>query len=111
MARLAHDQDPPITNEVAPEHGARPGARPHVGDLAVEMRGMVTPVIGYLELISDEGGSLSRDQHLEWIDTIERRLEAIRELNDQIARTCAVLRESVDERGAGMRLAPEAPAD
>ena len=80
-----------------------------VGDLAVEMRSMVTPVIGYLELISQEETPISSDRHLRWIDTIEKRLEAIQELNDQIARTCAVLRESVSESEAASPRGPEAP--
>ncbi len=49
---------------------------------------MVTPVIGYLELISSEDEPMSADRHLSWIETIEKRLEAIQELNGQIARTC-----------------------
>jgi hypothetical protein len=87
------------------------GTTPDVGDLAVEMRGAVTPVIGYLELISEEGFSVPTDRHLHWISTIERRLEAMQELNDQIARICAVLRESVNDPEAVTRRAPEAPED
>jgi hypothetical protein len=86
-------------------------ARQDVGDLAVEMRGMVTPVIGYLELISQDGEPMSADRHLRWIDTIEKRLEAMQELNDQIARTCAILRESVNDREAASPRVPEAPED
>jgi hypothetical protein len=86
-------------------------ARHDVGDLAVEMRSMVTPVIGYLELISQDGEPMSADRHLRWIDTIEKRLEAMKELNDQIARTCAILRESVSDRGAAPPRGPEAPGD
>jgi hypothetical protein len=82
-----------------------------VGDLAVEMRSMVTPVIGYLELISQEVEPMSGDRHLRWLDTIEKRLEAMRELNDEIARTCAILRGSVGDRGAAPPRAPEAPGD
>jgi hypothetical protein len=104
-------QEPSTINGTDPASGDAPDARRDVGALAVEMRGMVTPVIGYLELISDEGEVVSSDRHLQWIATIERRLEAIQELNDQIARTCAVLRESADDRGAAMPLGPEAPAD
>jgi hypothetical protein len=72
------------------------------------MRSMVTPVIGYLELISQDGEPLSADRHLRWIDTIEKRLEAIQELNDQIARTCAVLRDSVKESEAASPRGSEA---
>jgi hypothetical protein len=82
-----------------------------VGDLAVDMRSMVTPVIGYLELISQGVEPMSADRHLRWLDTIEKRLEAMRELNDEIARTCAILRESVVDRGAAPPRAPEALAD
>lgn len=82
-----------------------------VGDLAVEMRTMVTPVIGYLELMSQEDEPMSADQRLSWIETIEKRLEAIQELNGQIARTCAVLRDAVSESAAAPPRGPEAPAD
>ena len=75
------------------------------------MRGTVTPVIGYLELISLEGHGPPTDRHLHWIATIERRLEAMRELNDQISRVCDVLRESVSDDEAGSRRAPEVPED
>lgn len=70
---------------------------------------MVTPVIGYLELISQEGRPLSADQHLQWISTIEKRLEAMQELNDQIARTCAILRDSVNGCEAAPPRGPAAP--
>jgi hypothetical protein len=89
----------------------RNGTTRDVGELAIEMRTAVTPVIGYLELISDERRELSPDRHLHWIATIERRLEVMQELNDQIARICAVLRESVNDPEAATRPAPEPPAD
>ena len=82
-----------------------------VGDLAVAMRTMVTPVIGYLELISQDGEPMATSRHLRWIDTIENRLAAMRELNDQIARACAILRESVSAREAARPRGPEAPGD
>ena len=89
----------------------RDAIAPDVRELALEMRGAVTPVIGYLELISDEGQAVPTDQHLDWIAAIERRLEAMQELNGQIAQICAVLRDSVNDREAATRRAPEAPAD
>src|SRR5690349_8216478 len=89
-----------------------------VADLAVGMRTAVTPVIGYLELISDGGEAITPDRHLDWIATIERRLEAMRELNDQIARMCAVLKETAGESDAAVRRreaatprGPAAPGD
>jgi hypothetical protein len=82
-----------------------------VADLAEAMRGAVTPVIGYLELISQEGQAVPDDRHLEWIATIERRLEAVRELNDQILRVCDVLRGSVNGREPAARRAPADPGD
>lgn len=109
MTKLA--PDPSTVNGTAPAPDATPDVPRDVADLAVQMRGVVTPVIGYLELISDEGEAASADRHLQWIATIERRLEAVQELNDQIARTCAVLRESVDGRAAEMPPGPEAPGD
>jgi hypothetical protein len=86
-------------------------ARHDVGDLAVAMRTVVTPVIGYLELISQDDEPISDDRHLHWIDTIEKRLEAMRELNDEIARTCAVLRGSLSGPEAAPPRGPEAPGD
>jgi hypothetical protein len=111
VANLARQPAPPPANGTATDLRAAREPGPDVGDLAVEMRSMVTPVIGYLELISQEGEPISSDRHLRWISTIESRLEAIQELNDQIARTCAVLRESVNESEAAPPRGPEAPAD
>jgi hypothetical protein len=95
----------------APGNGSLPDVGREVGDLAVEMRGTVTPVIGYLELISQEGYAAPADSHLRWIETIERRLEAMRELNDQISSICGVLRDCVNDREAAARRGPEAPED
>lgn len=78
--------------------------------MAERMRSTVTPVVGYLELISQEGDALSPQRHLEWITTIERRLEALRETSDQVSRICDVLRESMDDPPASKSRAPEAPA-
>ena len=75
------------------------------------MRSMVTPVIGYLELMSQDGAPVQADQHLQWISTIEKRLEAIQELNEQIARTCTILRESVNGREAAPPRGPAVPRD
>jgi hypothetical protein len=109
MANLAQQQAPLQANGTAPDLRAAPEPKHDVRNLAVEMRTVVTPVIGYLELISQEDEPMSADRHLRWIDTIEKRLGAIQELNDQIARTCAVLRESVIESEAAGRRGPEAP--
>lgn len=103
MAKLANG--PPSS----PRNGSEPDVGGTVGDLAEQMRGTVTPVIGYLELMSLEGHAPPTDRQLHWIATIERRLEAMRELNDQIARVCDVLRDSVSDREAESRRAPEAP--
>ena len=111
VANLAQRVSPPTTNGTVSDVQDDAGPGHDVGDLAVEMRSMVTPVIGYMELISEDGEPMSADRHLRWIDTIEKRLEAIQELNDQIARTCAILRESVSDREAASPRGPEAPAD
>jgi hypothetical protein len=100
-------KQPPSTANGTHRPAAGPGH--DVGDLAVEMRSMVTPVIGYLELMSQDGAPPSPEQHLQWISTIEKRLEAIQELNDQIARTCAVLRDSVNGGQVAARRGPAAP--
>jgi hypothetical protein len=110
VAHLAQQPASPQANGTPPDLRAAPKSGHDVGDLAVEMRSMVTPVIGYLELISQEGEPISSDRHLRWISTIEKRLEAIQELNDQIARTCAVLRESLNVSEAAPPRGPEAPA-
>jgi hypothetical protein len=109
VANLAQQLAPSSVNGTTPDLREASEPKSDVGDLAVEMRTVVTPVIGYLELISQEEAPISSDRHLSWIDTIEKRLEAIQELNDQIARTCAVLRQSVSESEAASPRAPEAP--
>src|SRR4051812_23004179 len=73
VAKLA--SDPTSVNGTDPAPGATKDVPRDVGDLATEMRRMVTLVIGYLELISDEGVDVPSNRHLKWIDTIERRLE------------------------------------
>jgi hypothetical protein len=108
MAKLADDLGPSGRN------GSEPDVDRSVADLAEAMRGAVTPVIGYLELISQisqEGQAVPDDRHLEWVATIERRLEAVRELNDQILRVCDVLRDSVSVREPAARRAPAGPGD
>ena len=111
MARLAEQATPSVANGTAPDSRDAPQPTQDAGDLAVEMRSMVTPVIGYLELMSQEDEPMSADRHLRWIDTIERRLEAIHELNGQIARTCAILRDAVRETEAASPRGPAAPSD
>jgi hypothetical protein len=100
-----------LANGSSPRNGSESDVGRTVGDLAEKMRGTVTPVIGYLELMSLDGHAPPTDRHLHWITTIERRLEAMRELNDQIARVCDVLRDSVSDREAESRRGPEAPED
>jgi hypothetical protein len=97
---------------------AEPDVNRRVAGLAVEIRGTVTPVIGYLELISEDADGVaerpdaaSAERQLEWIATIERRVEALRELNDQISSVCAVLRNSVSDRAAARPASPEALGD
>jgi hypothetical protein len=109
MRKLADDQ----TEGTGPD--TSPDVSRAVAGLAVEIRGAVTPVIGYLELISEEANAISpggdpasADRHLRWIATIERRLETMRELNDQVSRVCAVLRDTVNDRAAAPRPAPGA---
>ena len=109
MANLAPHPALPQANGTGPDLRVAGELKADVGDLAVEMRSVVTPVIGYLELISQEDEPMSADRHLRWIETIEKRLEAIQELNDRIARTCAILRESVNESEAAPPRGPEAP--
>jgi hypothetical protein len=109
VANLAQQPAPSAASGTGPDPGDVSESKNDVGDLAVEMRSMVTPVIGYLELIAQEDEPMTSDRHLNWISTIEKRLEAIQELNDQIARTCAVIRESVSESEAAPPRGPAAP--
>jgi hypothetical protein len=62
-----------------------------VADLAERMRTTVTPVIGYLELISNHDPAEPAN-HERWIATIERRMEAMHELHGQISKVCAELK-------------------
>lgn len=107
MARLADDPGPAVVN------GSEPDLSPELTDLAERMRGTVTPVVGYLELIAQDTNGVSPERYLDWISTIERRLDAMRETSDQISRVCDVLRRSMDDRPdqASTPPAAEAPAD
>jgi hypothetical protein len=105
MAQLAGDLGPSRIN------GSDPDVEADLAELAERMRGTVTPVVGYLELISQDSNALSTERYREWIGTIERRLDAVRETSDQISRICDVLRQSMDDREASTPPAPEAPAD
>jgi hypothetical protein len=64
--------------------------------LAAKLRGEVAPVIGYLELIADDGTETLSQQQLQWVGTIERRLESLRALSDELTRACAELRRSIN---------------
>jgi hypothetical protein len=64
--------------------------------LAAELRGEVAPVIGYLELIADDGTEALSQQQLQWVATIERRLESLRALSDELTTACAELRRSLN---------------
>lgn len=102
MAKLADDR---------PIYGHDLDVKPELADLAERMRGTVTPVVGYLELISQDTRGMSPEQYLEWLSTIERRLNAVRETSDQISRICDVLRQSINDRQASTPRGPVAPAD
>jgi hypothetical protein len=91
--------------------GSSPDVRPELAGLAEQMRGTVTPIVGYLELISQDVNGLPPQHYLHWISTIERRLEAVRETSDQISRICDVLRQSINDPEASTSRAPEAPED
>ena len=102
MGRLA---DSPSVN------GHDPDMRPELADLAERMRGTVTPVVGYLELISQDTRGMSPQHYLEWLSTIERRLHAVRETSDQISKIVDVLRQSINDREAATPRGPEARGD
>jgi hypothetical protein len=72
------------------------------GELAIELRTSVTPVIGYLELLAEAGVHLAEEE-LRWIATIERRLCAIAELSDELLAMCVRARDQRGsrDRGAG----------
>jgi hypothetical protein len=107
---------PKLADHGASPRVADPDAVRAIAGLAVEIRGTVTPVIGYLELISEDASapeygldSASAERQLQWIATIERRLEAMQQLNDQVSRICAVLRDQVNDRAEARPPAPGAP--
>jgi hypothetical protein len=105
MAELADDLGPSCAN------GSEPDIAPELAHLAERMRSTVTPVVGYLELISQDANGTSPQRYLDWISTIERRLDAMRETSDQISRVCDVLRDSINDRPASTPRAPEALGD
>jgi hypothetical protein len=92
-------------------NGAEPDIGPDLANLAERMRATVTPVVGYLELISQDASGVAPERYLDWISTIERRLDAMRETSDQISRICAVLRDSIKDPQASTPRAPEARGD
>lgn len=105
MAQLADEMRPSRAN------GSKPDVAPELADLAERMRSTVTPVVGYLELIAQDANGMPPTRHLEWISTIERRLDAMRETSDQISKICDVLRQSISDREAAAPRVPEAPED
>lgn len=97
--------------ESSPRLEAKPEVAQELAELAERMRATVTPVIGYMELISQDAGTVPSTWHRDWIATIERRLDAMRETSDRIAAICDVLRQSIDDREASRPLAPGARGD
>ena len=105
MPKLAHEL------ESSPRLVPKPEVAQELAELAERMRATVTPVIGYMELISQDADVLNPTRHREWISTIERRLDAMRETCDQIEAICGVLKQSIDDREASMPPVPEARGD
>lgn len=107
MARLADDSAIRSTNR------SKEDVSPDLADLAERMRSTVTPVVGYLELFSQDVGGVPAERRLDWIATIQRRLDAVRDTSDQISKVCDVLRDSINDRSdqASTPRAPEAPED
>ncbi len=107
MARLARDPTAPSAN------GSEPDLAPELADLAERMRSTVTPVVGYLELISQDVAGASPERRLDWIATIQRRLDAVRDTSDQISRICEVLSDSISEPPGSASTPPDpgAPGD
>jgi hypothetical protein len=83
---------------------------PDLAGLAERMRSTVTPVVGYLELISQDTGGVSPERRLDWIATIERRLDAVRDASDRISKACDALRNAINDPASGPR-APQARGD
>lgn len=86
MAQMVDGVSRPLAEPGAPDADRTPGT------LAVDLRSNMTTVVGYLELMSDEAHPTPADERLRWISTIERRLEVMRELNEEIAGILGVLR-------------------
>jgi hypothetical protein len=106
VAKLADD-----VGGSSPQAASDADVRRELADLAERMRSTVTPVIGYLELISQDWTAVPPERYLNWIATIERRLDAMRETCDQISAICDVLRDSVGDREGSTPRAPEARED
>ena len=79
-----------------------PGSQRTPGTLAIDLRSNVTTVVGYLELMSDRAHPTPDAERLRWIATIERRLEVMRELNEEVAILLAELRGVIADQ-AGPR--------
>lgn len=73
--------------------------------LAAELRTALTPVLGYLELILDDfildpNVEALTEQHLEWVDSVERQLHNLRGLSAELIEVCGTWR---NECPAGLR--------
>jgi hypothetical protein len=87
MAQIANGASRPSAAPGVPDPRRTPGT------LAIDLRTNVTTVVGYLELMSDETHPTPAAERLRWIATIERRLEVMRQLNEEVAGILAVLRD------------------
>jgi hypothetical protein len=67
--------------------------------LTTDLREVLTPVLGYLELIGDESTTSSQEQQRDWLAKIEQRLAELAPVSQQISESCARLRRSLDEGG------------
>ncbi len=68
-------------------------------EIAVELRSAMTPVLGYLELLADEGAVPTEEQLL-WIAALEDRVGSLQDLSRELASACTELRERSGSQAA-----------
>lgn len=85
-----------MADDLESEQGEASTGRRSPADLAVDLRTSATVVAGYLELMSDANSSLSPEERRRTVASVERRLETMRRLIDELQAVCVVMRASAD---------------
>jgi hypothetical protein len=90
MAASGASAKHPVGEAEAGPDGTAGAANPwrRAAGLAEEIRQEVTPVVGFLELIATDNGSLPREQRIRWAAKVERHLGVLRELIAETEQAC-----------------------